>query len=342
MTSLYPFTGWRYMGEPILAFLIYPLPYYHTIADNSLNWLAYLPLGYAWAITFRCRWYAPLLALLFGAALSTGIEFTQQFLPDRVASNLDILYNSVGALCGALLAGITTKLLIVRAWYVLRQRWFAEGALTDFGLTVLVLWLLTQLNPAVPLFGVVVKPEGIPQPWVSPIADALLFLRGLEILGVMLSLLAVTLILVGTLAQRRYAVRAIAALVVLSLLIKVLFAGMLLKPTEFLAWFNLNVLIGALVAWALLAVLLKLKRRWQMMAALVSLGLAQLVEAFWPLTASSHSMASLFKWSYGHLRDFNGLTQTLSEVWPWLATVYLIWRIAHDWRRSAQPTVVSS
>ncbi|MGQ5524568.1 VanZ family protein [Chitinimonas sp. PSY-7] len=341
VTSLYPFTGWRYVGEPVFAFLSYPLPYYHTIADNSLNWLAYLPLGYAWAITFRCRWYAPILALLLGGGLSAGIEFTQQFLPDRVASNLDILYNAMGAVCGALLAGLTTKLLIVRAWYVLRKRWFADGALNDFGLTVLVLWLLTQLNPAVPLFGVVVQPQGIPQPWVSPIADALLFLRALEMLGVMLSLLAVTLILVGILAHRRYAAIAIAALVSVSLLVKVIFAGMLLKPTEFLAWFNLNVLMGALAAWALLAVLLKLKRRWQMLAALVSLGLAQLVEALWPLTASSHSMASLFKWSYGHLRDFNGLTQTLSEAWPWLATVYLVWRVARDWRRAAQPTVVT-
>ncbi|QDQ26434.1 hypothetical protein FNU76_08680 [Chitinimonas arctica] len=66
VTSWYPFSGWRYTGEPIFAFFGYPLPYYHTASDNTLNLLAYMPLGYAWALFFRCRWYAPLLALALG------------------------------------------------------------------------------------------------------------------------------------------------------------------------------------------------------------------------------------------------------------------------------------
>ncbi|SFZ76075.1 VanZ like family protein [Chitinimonas taiwanensis DSM 18899] len=342
VTSLYPFSGWRYTGEPVLAYLGYPLPYYHTLTDNSLNLLAYLPLGYAWALFFRCRWYAPLLALGLGLGLSGSVEFIQQFLPQRIASNLDILYNGAGALCGALLAGLFSKLLIVRNWHVLRQRYFADGAFNDYGLVLLGLWLITQLNPAVPLFGVVVQPQGIPQPWVSPIADALLFLRLLEGLGVTLSFLAVNLLLVSILAHRRHAASGILLLFAVSLLLKALFAGLLLKPSEFLAWVNMNVLLGGVLAWLLLLVLLKLKRRWQALAALVSLMLTQLVEALWPLTATSSHMAALFRWRYGHLRDFNGLTQTLSEVWPWLAAAYLIWRIARDWRRASQPTVLGA
>ncbi|QDQ26433.1 hypothetical protein FNU76_08675 [Chitinimonas arctica] len=239
-----------------------------------------------------------------------------------------------------MLAGLSTKLLIVRGWHVRRQRWFREGPLTDFGLTLMVLWLLTQLNPAVPLFGVVVQPVGLPQPWVSPISNALLFLRALEGVGVMLSVTAVGLLVTTLLAQRRNAVLAIFGLVLTALLLKVLFAGALLKPTEFLAWFNLNVLAGALLAWGLLAVLVRLQRRWQARMALLCLGMAQLVEALWPLTAQPVGMASLFKWSYGHLRDFSGLTQTMSEAWPWLAAAYLFWLMVLDWRQARHSVVL--
>ncbi|WP_051318932.1 VanZ family protein [Chitinimonas koreensis] len=334
VTSGYPFSDWRYTGEPVLAFFGYPLPYYHTVADNALNLLAYLPLGYAWALYFRCRWFAPLAALLLGGALSSGVEFVQQFLPDRIASNLDILYNAAGSLLGALLAGLSSKLLIVRGWHIRRQRWFAEGALTDFGLTLMVLWFLTQLNPAVPLFGVVVQPGGLPQPWVSPIADAMLFLRVLEALGVMLSVTAVALMVATLLAHRRHLALAIWATVLVALLAKMVFAGALLKPAEFLAWFNRNVAAGGLAAIILLAVLVRLQRGWQAAAALVCLVLARGVEMYWPLNETPYSMLSLFRWRYGHLRDFNGLTQVMSAAWPWLAALYLGWRSVQQWRRA--------
>ncbi|MEH6462195.1 VanZ family protein [Chitinimonas sp. JJ19] len=340
VTSWYPFSGWRYTGEPIWAFLAYPLPHYHTVADNALNLLAYLPLGYAWALYFRCRWFAPLAALVFGATLSGSVEFVQQFLPQRVPSNLDLIYNTAGSLIGALLAGLFSKLLILRGWHVFRQQWFREGSQADYGLILLLLWFISQLNPAVPLFGVVVQPVGLPQPWVSPIENALLFLRGLEAFGVMLSLMGVSLIVVTLLAHRRRAMVAIVGLILLSLLLKVLFAGALLKPDEFLTWFNINVLTGGVLGLGLLFLLLRLKRRWQALVALLCVGLTQMVEAMWPLTAQPYGMLSLFRWRYG-LRDFNGLTQTLSEVWPWLATVYLIWLMVRDYRRSVQPTVLS-
>lgn len=334
VTSLYPFTGWRYTGEPVWAFLSYPLPHFHTLADNTLNVLAYLPLGYAWALFFRCRWFAPLLALILGASLSCSVEFVQQFLPSRVASNLDLLYNAVGALTGALLAGLSSKLLIVRAWHVARQRWFREGSLADFGLIVMVLWFLSQLNPAVPLFGVVVQPMGLPQPWVSPIDNAMLFLRVLEAMGVMLSVISVGLLTVTLIASRRDAPRALLVLVALSLALKVLFAGALLKPAAFLSWFNLNVLVGGVLASVGLPILIRLKRRWQALVAVACVGLAQVVEMVWPLAAPPFGMLSLFRWPHGHLRDFNGLTQTLSEIWPWLASIYLVCIAGRDWRQT--------
>ncbi|WP_269531280.1 VanZ family protein [Chitinimonas sp. BJYL2] len=340
VTSWYPFSGWRYTGEGVFAFYTYPLPYYFTLADNLLNLLAYVPLGYAWAMAWRCRWYAPLLALLFGGALSVLVEFVQQFLPGRVPSNLDVMFNAAGALAGALLAGLSTRLMLVRLWYVWRQRWLREGAGTDLGLTLLVVWLIAQMNPTVPLFGVVVQPLGIPQPWTSPVANAALFLRVLEAAGVMLSVSGVGLLVAGLVAQRRHAAMAIWLLVLTAVVVKMLFAGALLKPTEFLAWFNLNVLAGAVGAAILMVLLLRLRRHWQSLAALACIALAQWVEAVWPLVSHPSGVANLFRWRYGHLRDFSGLSQTLSEAWPWLAMGYLAWRFYGEWVRTRQPVVI--
>jgi VanZ family protein len=340
MASLYPFTGWRHTGEPVFAFLTYPLPYFQTGFDNWLNMLAYLPLGYAWAMTCRCRWYAPLVAVVAGAMLSGSMEFVQQFLPSRVASNLDLLYNTAGALAGALLAGASQKLLWVRAWHVRRARWFRAGALVDYALVLMLLWLITQMNPAVPWLGVVVQPQGLPQPWISPIANAALFLRALEAAGVMLHATAVGLMVSTLLAHRWMAPRWIAGWIALSLAVKMVFAGVLLQPGAFLAWFNLNVLAGATAAAGLLILLLRLKRRWQALAALVCLIASEGVELYWPLSGGPGSPLALFRQDFGHLVDFNGLSQTLSTLWPWLAAAYLAPQAWSDWRRSHQPTVI--
>ncbi|MBV8465866.1 MAG: VanZ family protein [Burkholderiales bacterium] len=334
--SWYPFTGWRYTGEGVFAFFFYPLPYYQTSFDNVINFLAYMPLGFAWALAFRCRWYAPLLALLCGGMLSGLVEFVQQFLPDRVASNLDLLCNSAGCLAGAIVGCLFEKLTLVRRWHVARQAWFAKGALVDYGLTLMVLWLLAQSNPAVPLFGVVVEPVGIPQSFVSPIGNPALFLRVLETSGVMLHVTAVGLLTVTLLARRSRAARAVWGLLIFTTLMKTLFAGAMLKPGQFLAWLNIDVVMGAAAATALLTMGVVLKRRWQALAALACLGLAELVEAEWPLHATPYSVASLFRWRYGHLQDFNGLTQTMSELWPYLAGIYLIGVAMRDISRSRE------
>jgi hypothetical protein len=228
----------------------------------------------------------------------------------------------------------------MRGWHVLRQRWFAKGALADYGLILMGVWLLTQLNPAVPLFGIVFAPQGIPQPFVSPIANARLFLQLLEAGGIMLNVTAVGLIGATLLARRDHAAKAMAVMVLVMALCKAVMAGTLLKTDAFLAWLNWNVIVGGLAAWFGLAALAPLKRRWRAVAGLLCLVLARWVEYAWPLNDEPVSLFSLFKWRYGHLRDFGGLSQTLSIIWPWLAGVYLLLLIARDWRRLRHSVVI--
>ncbi|WP_374357976.1 VanZ family protein [Chitinimonas sp.] len=340
IVSWYPFSGWRHAGDSLFAFYAYPLPYYQTVFDNAINIVAYLPLGYAWAVTFRCRWHAPMLALILAVLLSALVEFVQQFLPDRVASNLDILCNGLGALAGAVVACALDRLLIVRRWLVFRQSWLAKGGLTDFGLVVLGLWLISQLNPAIPLFGVVFEPQGIPQPFVSPIANARLFLRLLECGGVLLNFTAVGLMVATLLARRSHAAFAMLAVALLAILLKVVFAGAMLKRDALMAWMNVDVLLGMAGGWLLLELLAPLKRRWRALCGLLCLLLAEGVEMAWPLNAEPTGLFALFRWHHGHLRNFSGLAQTISLFWPWLAAAYLLLLIRKDWGRDRRRVVL--
>jgi VanZ family protein len=91
--SLYPLAGWRDSGVEALAFVGAAWPRYYTSFDLASNVFAYLPFGFLCAATLRIR-LAPLAACLLatalGASLSLGLELVQNYLPNRVPSNLDL------------------------------------------------------------------------------------------------------------------------------------------------------------------------------------------------------------------------------------------------------------
>lgn len=80
--------GWHWLGFDEL--------------EVASNILVFVPLGILGCIVFRDRM---LVALLVGPVLSLLIEIAQAlFLPDRVASAVDVSMNSIGATVGVLLA----------------------------------------------------------------------------------------------------------------------------------------------------------------------------------------------------------------------------------------------
>ncbi len=155
--SLYPFTGWRDSGGDPFVFLYASWPRYYTVFDLVVNTLAYLPLGFLWATVLVPRLPGPVVftvVVVMGGALSLGIETTQNFLPSRVPSNLDLACNTLGALLGAA-AGLRwgRHLLDGGRLHAWRERRFLVGITGDRGLLLVALWLLTQLNPETFLFG---------------------------------------------------------------------------------------------------------------------------------------------------------------------------------------------
>ena len=156
--SLHPFSGWTDRGVAPLAFLWAHWPRYVTAFDLGANVVAYLPFGLLAALALHPLLRGALAVILpacGGVLLSIALESVQTYLPARIPSNLDVLSNGAGALIGALAGALwAPRLLSASHLLALRQRWFTTGRHTDLGLTLLGLWLFTQLDPETLLFGV--------------------------------------------------------------------------------------------------------------------------------------------------------------------------------------------
>ena len=89
-----------------------------------------------------------------GIGFSLGIETTQNYLFSRVPSNLDWACNSLGVLLGASAGAHWGRdILDGGRLYAWRERRFLRGASGDFGLLLVALWFLSQLNAEIILFG---------------------------------------------------------------------------------------------------------------------------------------------------------------------------------------------
>ncbi|HET9404741.1 MAG TPA: VanZ family protein, partial [Burkholderiales bacterium] len=154
--SLLPFQGWRAPPEEIRQFLTM-WPRFITLQDVAINVAAYVPLGLLASIGFGAR-HGPargvVAATLAAAVLSLGMEALQMFLPARIASNVDLLANGLGALLGAIAAPLLApNRTLGGALHAARRRFFLDGMAADFGMVVVLLWLVTQFHPTVQFFG---------------------------------------------------------------------------------------------------------------------------------------------------------------------------------------------
>src|SRR4030095_4868840 len=75
------------------------------------------------------------------------------FVPNRIASIYDVAANTAGASLGALAFVDPFYSLAARPVGRIRDDLLIPGAWGDAGLVLLVLWLIAQLNPALPFFG---------------------------------------------------------------------------------------------------------------------------------------------------------------------------------------------
>ncbi len=83
----------------------------YNLIEYSANFFLFLPIGILLAIllTPKLWWFAPVV----GMTLTFAIEFIQSNMPGRHASHMDVLYNTLGTLGGALIV-VAARWLIGR------------------------------------------------------------------------------------------------------------------------------------------------------------------------------------------------------------------------------------
>jgi VanZ family protein len=344
--SLYPFRGWRVPGTGLLAFLVAGWPRWWTWFDLVSNLFGYLPLGalaFGALVRTGTRAATAFACSVLGAtALSFSMEFTQNFLPPRVPSNVDLALNAAGALIGAVLAWAIHRLGGVERWQTARDRWFigrSAGALA-----LLALWPFGLLFPLpLPLgMGQVMEPllrlagtwvEGTPledgfaqwfESWNDADAGSTLPPAG-EFALVALGLLAPCLVAftVARPGWRRLVLVFGAA--VLGVATTTLSTALNFGPQHALAW-NTPQVLAALAAGASLAVLCSLAPR-RAAAGLGLVALTVLVTLVAQARADPYFAGSLQAWEQGRFIRFHGAARWVGWLWPYAAVVYLLARL---------------
>lgn len=322
--SLYPFTSWRGALDNPLGFLLDDWPPYYTVADLVLNVVAYGPLGFLLALAllpYMRPGNAALLTTLASTLLSIVMEVLQHFVPLRVASNLDVLTNGLGAMMGALLAvAAGERWLLSGHLYRLRQRIFLSGAGIDVGFVILLAWLFTQLNPEVWLFG-----NG-ELPWFG-LSDGFAFTpasyRWLET-GVTAVNLAGICLLVTALARVRQGLEsALLAYMAVAFTLKGLGALALFRPGDPVLWLTPGSMLGLPAGLVLYLVLARLPRAAMAMCAALLIAAGFVLVNIAP--DNPYLQASVRTWRHGHFLSFSGLTQLAAALWPVTACAYLTW-----------------
>ncbi len=342
--SLYPFNDWRALNANPFAFLALPATRWWTGFDVSVNVLGYMPLGAVFFGALVRSGVPPRKSVrnawLMAVVLSLCMELTQNFLPRRVASNVDLALNAIGAGLGIMLALTVHRLGWVDRWQQLRERWFIPHSAG--GLALLVIWPLGLLIPTPVALGVGrILPrlhelfaqgfEGTPiERWfTAPIwtAQDFLPLSALaEISTVALGLLGPCLLAftITHAGWRRLAL--VLVLAGLGITATTLSTALNFGPQHALAWFT-DVFWLGLLAGSVLAVLVsRLTPRTCVAFGLI--GMTALVASVAQAPADPYFAQSLQAWEQGDFIRFHGAAQWVGWLWPFVALGYLLLRSA--------------
>lgn len=323
--SLYPLSGWSDAGLSAFAYLAAPWPRYLTTFDVAANVLSYVPYGFLCVLALYPRLLgmaAIAVAVISGAALSLGLEAAQTYLPARIESNLDVAFNIVGALVGALLgARLAPWLLQGGPLKRLRAGAFSPGATADLGLVLLGLWLFTQLNPAMLLFGVGDLRDLFAAPG-GPARAAELFIS-IEAMTAGTNMVAVAVILSAIVTPGERVRTMLIALVLAALAVKTAAFAILMQAENVFIWLTPGALQGLVAGLLAAALAVWLPRTPRLVLAAVLLMAGTVLVNLAP--PNPYLTASLKVWQQGHFLNFNGLTRLVTSVWPFAALAYIIY-----------------
>jgi VanZ family protein len=322
--SLHPFTGWHDSGVAPLAFLVAPPPRYITMFDVVANLVGYAPFGFLAVLALfpALRGTGALIvAGLAALALSLALEVLQNYLPTRIASNIDLTANAVGGLLGAI-AGVmfSGRLLRDKGIHALRNRLFRPGGRVDLGLVLIGLWLVSQFNPGTLLFGAGDLRELLHSA-IGALHTPEEFIR-FEAGVAGTNTLAVGL-LAAALVERNQPVRLVViALLASAFVVRTFAFGMLFSPQDILVWITPGAVLGVAAGTLVCIAAAALPRAGRLALSALALMAGTVLVNLAP--ENPYLAASLAVWRQGQLLNFNGLTRIVSVLWPFCALLYLM------------------
>lgn len=338
--SLYPFDGWRAPRVPLMQFLTLPWPRWWTSFDLVSNLMGYLPLGALLFVALvRSEWrarHAWLAACALAGLLSLLLETLQNFLPQRVSSNVDLGLNLAGAALGAGLGVVAHARGGIERWQTVRDRWFARRSAS--GIALLVLWPVGLLFP-LPL------PLGVGQViarvrdaaldaldgtsaqawarqwlWVDPTPQALA--PAGDFLAIVMGLLGPCLVAFSvSLPGWRRIMLCVCALL-LGVVATTLSTALNFAPQHATAWATPEA-NAALTAGFMLA----LAMAWLPRRAAAAVGLMVLTALVVLVTQAPpdpYYALSLKAWEQGRFIRFHGAAQWVGWLWPYAAMAHLL------------------
>jgi VanZ family protein len=338
--SLSPFFGWRW---PV-AITLFDWPKYITLFDSFINVAAYIPLGALLAMHMRRRalrahrthphLHAWGVAVLASAGLSFLLEAAQSMLPQRVSSPVDVLNNTIGAMQGALfvlLGGGRRVLAAIEHW---RLRHFSHESHTDWALLLIALWLLAQLNPAIPFFSSGFLP--LAEVEHAEASSYELWQIMPQVLGIALNTLAFSLLVSICLHPTKRVLLNVGLVMTLGLIAKLVMASLLLKTPQLSSTLSPSTVMGVTAGILAFVYFSGLRYRWRAFVATLAIFAGSVFSKMSGVYGALDDTLKLFQWPHGQLANFTSLTSWINEVWPLAALIYLAIAFLRE-RRYGQP-----
>jgi hypothetical protein len=321
------------------------MPRYWTRFDFAANVLGYIPLG-ALAVLALYPLLRTLpalvLTLVCGLLLTVLMEAVQTYLPTRVASNLDVLTNTLGLAIGAGLGSWARRYVLEQSRLrMLRDHWFSDQA--SRGLIVIGLWPLAQIYPQAYLFG---HGQVLPtlSAWLTDWLDTPVDLSQLfwseynvsveqyllaEVIITACCMTGAVLTLLCQMRSNAPKIRMALLLVLSALAVKAMASAILFTPDNAFTWFTPSAAGGLLIGAIMLGGLSYAPPLAQRHTAILSLLVCLLVLNLAP--ANPYFLSTLQDWVQGKFLNFNGAAQFLSLIWPFFA----LWFLTHRTHREA-------
>jgi hypothetical protein len=300
------------------ALAIFLRPRYVIEFDLALNFLAYAPLGALACLDLRATntaGAAMAKAITGCAAFSLAMEACQLFVPFRVSSLYDVAANTAGAAAGTLIFADPLYSLVTKPLGEARKQLVIGGGWGDAGLVLVVLWLLAQLNPALPFFEAGnIGGEG------AAVAAVFWVTAGSVALSVTGFGLFISVLLKGPGGALRWTLLLLSG----ALWLKFAAASVMLKPHVSPDWVTEGRVAGLVAGLAVFLPLRHARRPARIyLAIMFSLAGALFAKIFGAYSALAEFLW-LFSWPYGQLTTFATLTRYLHESWPAFALAWLI------------------